>query len=271
VAVLAAGLVVGLHGHGGGGTSNPTARIAAKSANPPAGGDVWTMYGLGNLANAQIKGSITGAASGEVARLYAQPFPFSSPAAPVSSPVLLHPSGKAAKAAYSFQVTPSLATRYHVEVFKSSAAASALTSSSTTTVYVTVGYTEVSKGKPCGRPVCHKTITGDVFVPASALNTEVSKKVFLYFGINLNSGKTVPPQPTTLVLGAGDAQATTKPISASEYEQIVTLTFTIGPKDQYDYIWNACTQDTEAQDGLGLPGHHGCGDPTVPNPAGYIG
>jgi hypothetical protein len=267
---LVAGLLVGMGGAHG--TSKPTGvHIAARSGNAPAGGDVWTQYGLANLSHAEIHGDITGAANGEVARLYAQPFPFSGAAVPGSS-VTLHPSGTAATAAYSFQVTPNLATRYHVEVFQSSKATSVLASSPAMTVYVTLGSTEVSTGKPCGRPVCHKTITSDVFVPASALNTELSKKVFLYFAINLNAaGTAIPPKPTTVVLGAADGRATTKAVSATEYQQIVTFTFTIGKKDQYDYVWNACTQDTEAQDGIGLPGHHGCGDSSIPYPGGYVG
>jgi hypothetical protein len=38
------------------------------------------------------------------------------------------------------------------------------------------------------------------------------------------------------------------------------------------YVWEICTKDTEARDGLGLPGHHHCGDRSVRYSAqGYIG
>jgi hypothetical protein len=35
--------------------------------------------------------------------------------------------------------------------------------------------------------------------------------------------------------------------------------------------WLACSQDTEAQDGLGLPGSHGCGAERVANGNEYLG
>ena len=50
--------------------------IAASSALPPAGGDVYVRYRGGKQASARISGQVTGAESGEVARLYAQPFPY---------------------------------------------------------------------------------------------------------------------------------------------------------------------------------------------------
>ena len=39
------------------------------------------------------------------------------------------------------------------------------------------------------------------------------------------------------------------------------------------YDWQAltCSKDTEAADGIGLPGHHGCGDKTVPLQYSYLG
>jgi hypothetical protein len=42
--------------------------------------------------------------------------------------------------------------------------------------------------------------------------------------------------------------------------------FAIGP-DRYSFRFAACTPDTEAQDGLGLPGRHGCGAKTLTGPA----
>ena len=35
----------------------------------------------------------------------------------------------------------------------------------------------------------------------------------------------------------------------------------------YHYNWVTCSKDTEPVDGYGLPGHHHCGDRTIPYPA----
>ena len=42
------------------------------------------------------------------------------------------------------------------------------------------------------------------------------------------------------------------------YAVTIKFTFRIGNRG-YFYEFNACQPDTEAKDGLNLPGHHGCG------------
>lgn len=269
VAGLVAGFLVVLRG--GGGIPRPAAtKIAASSGTSPQAGDVWTVYGLGNLAGASIHGSIRGALSGEVARLYAQPFPFTAAPVRVGPAVRLHPGGKANAAGYSFRATPGLATRYHVEVFQDSSATTPLASTATRTVYVASGFSPTSKVVPCRRPVCQQTISGDVLVPASAMSTEISKPVQAYFGLSLARSGT-PAQPATLELGGGNPTVRTKLLSATEYQIAVTFHFSIGKTGGYSWDWNACTKDTEAQDGIGLPGSHGCGDKTIPDRVSYIG
>ena len=41
--------------------------------------------------------------------------------------------------------------------------------------------------------------------------------------------------------------------------------------DAYAWNWNTCSKDTEAEDGIGLPGNHGCGSKSVPASAVYLG
>jgi hypothetical protein len=109
-------------------------------------------------------------------------------------------------------------------------------------------------------------------VPPSALQTEMSKPEYLYFGINLG-GISLPPVPHWLVLGAGNGHVTaSRRISAGELSYTVTLSFQIG-NDSYDLLWRTCTKATEAADGIGLPGHHGCGDERIPQSEsyGYVG
>jgi hypothetical protein len=231
---------------------------------------VWTIYSRGSLARAQIRGDIKDAVSGEEAWLYAQPFPFKSAPARVGSPALLQPGGTAGTASYSFSVTPSLATRYHVEVFENKTAKIALASTATTTVYVSAGFSPTSSIAPCSRPVCQEAISGDVVVPASAMDTEIAKQVYVYFAVNVvKSGSA--PKPTALQLYGGGATVKVKLVSATTFQITVGFRFTIGSTDNYNWDWDVCTKDSEAEDGIGLPGSHGCGENTIPNQVNYIG
>jgi serine/threonine protein kinase len=240
--------------------------VTTTSGRPPVTGDVYVEYHGGKDASAQLSGQITSPADGEVARLYAQQFPFASPAVPAGS-VTLHPAGTTAS--YAFQVTPTLATRYQVELFRDSTATTPLASSATSTIYVVPGGTD-SEVHNCNRPVCHATFTWTFTVPPTALNTEISKQVYAYFAVNL-SPSAEPEPPALLQLGAGDPLLTAaQRISADEYQQSVTFTIQAG-NDAWHAAFNTCTKDTEAEDGIGLPGHHGCGDAQVPYPGGYLG
>jgi Protein kinase domain len=251
-------------------TSGPipeVSAIAVKSAFAPVTGDVYVVYQGGSQASARLSGAIDNAASGEVAQLYAQPFPFRRAPAPMGSPVILHSAGAAVR--YGFKVTPSLATRYRVELFQSSAATRPLSVSAPATVYVTtvaVG----GNGRVCARPLCRETLPMHVFVPASAMATEVGKRWYPYFNLSLAPGKE-PASPKVLLLGVGDPRVTrSRRVSATEFALTITFTFRIG-NDAYYWNWNTCSADTEATDGIGLPGHHGCGSKSVLASAAYLG
>jgi len=51
---------------------------------------------------------------------------------------------------------------------------------------------------------------------------------------------------------------------------IITFSYTTDG-DHAVAVWGVCVKDTLAIDGLGLPGHHGCGDNSVPYPSSYVG
>jgi hypothetical protein len=231
---------------------------------------VWTVYEAPGRSAARVYGEVRDVASGETARLYAQPFPFSRAPAPVGPLVALHPAGQAKVAGYSFQVTPDLATRYRVEVFPGRPATTALTSSAITTIYVAGGWRGLQNPVPCGRPVCHETLVGEVLLPPSALSTEMAKPVRPYFGLTLVKSASAP-FPTTLQLGGGGVHVTVKQVSAGAYEETLTFTFAVGKTGGYSWLWNACVQDTVTEDGMGLPGHHLCGDQTIPTKYSYLG
>ena len=242
--------------------------ISADSGFAQVSGYTYVDYNSGKDGNAQIHGQVTGALNGEVAALYAQPFPYKSAPAQAGT-VILHPAGKTAQ--YSFQVTPVVATRYKVELFRSSTATKPLATSPASTIYVTIAGRVVSQNAPttCGT-VCHNKIQIRVSVPASAMSTEAAKKVFTYFAANIGPHKN-PATPKTLTLGAGSPQVSVKRTSATEYTVTVTFSYRIPTGKWARWDWNTCQQDTVAVDGIGLPGRHGCGNATIPDPAGYLG
>jgi len=259
--IIAAVTLSGTRGH-----KTASFAISAKSDFAPLHGDVFVVYHGGKDASARLRGVIKGVTSGEVAQLRAQPFPYSHVPVPVGS-VILHRQGTAAP--FAFTVTPSVATRYTVELLSSSTATKLVASSATRTIYVTLtGSTE--NAQTCGRPVCHQTFHMHVSVPASALETEISKAWLPYFAVKLGPGKE-PSPPKMLVLGAGNPNVSaSQRVSASEFDLVITFSFRIG-NNAFNWNWNTCLKDTEAVDGIGLPGHHSCGAPQVLASATYLG
>jgi hypothetical protein len=242
--------------------------ITARSGLAPQSGDVWVMYGDGGAGQAQVYGEVKGARRGYVARLYAQPFPFTAKPAVVAS-VTLHPAHKLAP--YAFKVTPVLATRYYVSVFASRKSKRLLGSSPTAAVYVATTMTHTT-ARACSRPTCHETFTLKVRVPPSALGTELAKRWYTYFGLTLSKSATLPKGPAMLQLGAGSPKiGTPRRVSADEYGVTVTFSFPIGKKGANTWFWAACAPDSETVDGIGLPGAHGCGAKAIPAVHSYLG
>jgi Protein kinase domain len=240
--------------------------LTSVSAAHTQNGDVFVYYQDAAAASAQISGQVTRAASGEVARLYAQQFPFTSAAAPVGSAAL---SG--ATAQYSFTVTPTLATRYTVKVFRSGTATTPLATSATSTVYVSI-YEPGDNTYTCTGSACQSKEVVDVYVPASALSTQMSEHIDTYFAIAY-APSVEPATPATLQLGAGDPTVSTpQEISSDEYQFTLTFSFSSNSEAWRD-AYRHCTPSAESEDGVGLPGSgaNGCGGALLPQDAGYIG
>ena len=242
----------------------PAVTIAATAKLKPVTGDVFVVYRAGAYSTAKIHGTITGAAAGEVARLYAQPFPYKKPAVPAGAVTV-----KAATTPYSFTVTPALATHYAVRLFASSTSTAPLAVSRVQSVYLTNAQT-YSSFQSCKRPVCHETFRVYTYVPSSALSFEMSKHVYPYFGLSLSRSGT-PAPPKWLVLDGGHAAVTkARRISADEFVNTFSYTFTIG-NDGYYWIPGSCTKDAVTRDGVGLPGRHSCGAGRISTSAVYVG
>jgi hypothetical protein len=166
-------------------------------------------------------------------------------------------------------VTPTLATHYKVELFRGGTATTPLASSPFTTVYVAIAAVTPSS-QTCTRPVCTETLTSHVFVPPSALKTEMAKRWYTYFKLVL-APVLEPAPPTVLLLGAGNPHVGPSVQTApNEFQFVVTFSFRIG-SDAYYWRWTKCSKDTEAQDGIGLPGSHGCGAASVATSQLYQG
>ncbi len=243
----------------------PAVTIAAAAMLPPVTGYVSVIFHAGSYAHAKIHGSICGAAAGDVAVLYAQQFPYKKSAVRLGSVTL-----KAAQTLYSFTVTPILATKYVVRLFASGTATAPVATSPVQNLYVQGEQLLTTNPQHCGRPVCHETFPVYTFVPASTFRLEIGKHVYPYFAVNLGGSK-IPPPPRWLYVNAGHAKVTAaRRISASEFKYTITYSFTIGNHSYY-WDWAFCTRDTEAKDGLGLPGHHSCGASRIPAAFDYLG
>jgi hypothetical protein len=242
----------------------PTISITATTKFKPVTGDTFVVYHISTYNSGQLHGTISNGASGEVAALYAQSFPFKKPAVRLASITL-----KAATTAYSFTVTPSLATKYNVRLFATATAASPVVTSPVPILYVATDQAPSAPQK-CARPVCHETFQIDTYVPASALSVEMRKYAYPYFGINLGS-TSVPPAPAWLYRNAANGKITgSRRISAGEFENTMTFSFTIGTHS-FNWLPSFCTKDAVTTDGLGLPGSHGCGASRISSSAAYVG
>jgi hypothetical protein len=244
--------------------SPPVVDIAASAVTPPVNGDVMVSYRDGKYAHATVSGTISRPAGGEVAKLTAQKYPFSAPPTVIASTKI---TGRSRR--LSFDVTPSLATRYQIEVFPSSSATVPLSRSRVQTVYVALGVSGGLTKNYCRRPNCFWTIRIKLQAPPAAIELESSKHLYFYFGLNLSDGAT-PPTPTTLRLQQDIKVSAPTILSSQESEQILHFAFKIG-KHSYSWVFADCIRDTEHIDGIGLPGHHGCGNATIPASPIYLG
>jgi hypothetical protein len=246
--------------------------ISATTKFAPIGSYVYVGFQDGAYATARISGLLTRLIPGQVAVLYAQPFPFRQAPAPVGTIVLPQDD---APDGFAFTVRPSVATRYTVKVFADSTEKQLTGRSQATTVYVSVIFTQTYKNK-CSTntsvPVCHTYYHYRIQAPAQALQVELSKQLYAYFGIRL-SPTTQPPAPKVLTLGAGDVRVgTPRQISATEFT--VDITYTVRTSEGATWDANVCLKDTEQADGVGLPGSHGCGARRIPKSVflhGYLG
>jgi hypothetical protein len=246
----------------------PVVSISAKSPLPVISHDVFVVYeaakGFGTVT---ISGSVSESTVGQVAALYAQPFPYSK-AATAAAGQTQTLATSTTPTAYSFTASPTIATRYTVEVLPSSTVSTPVVGQSApTTVYVVTDQT--GKSSKCGRPVCHLTLRIYTHLPHSAYRTEAKQKWYFYFAVNRSSTH-IPPFPKWIYLERRARISAAKRVSPTEFERTITWSFRVG-NDAYAYDLNFCSKGLESKDGINLPGTHGCGAKKVRSNTRYLG
>lgn len=216
------------------------------------------------LDTAIISGDITGAASGDVATLLAKPFghkPFTA----TGDTITLRPSGST-PLAYTFNVTPTLATSYEVQVTGPAGKAS----SAPVTVYVTEWPGAAPWSTKCARADCTFSFEFYEELPPSAYKTEAMKPWYFYF--DLDPKLSAKSFPEYLYLDKSATVSRVHKFSSDQFYVVVKWSYKTSLKKPARYgLALLCTQETESKDGLGLPGHHGCGAGRVRTTAPYIG
>jgi hypothetical protein len=223
------------------------------------GGNPVVVYRAATAAYtvATISGDITGATTGNVVKLYARPFPYKHLAISVATGTF--------GATYSFKVKPTIATRYYAVL-----EGSTTFTSPTTTVYLSSGARVTTKRDCASGPVCRPQYRLYVFLPASLIKPYVSKHWYTYLGVSRSVTSKYPPWPKWLYLDKHATVSRPRRVAANEYERTVGLSFWVG-NDSVRWRFLVCAKDSEARDGVGLPGHHGCGIHRVSASVAYLG
>ncbi len=243
----------------------PTITIQAKNPEVPnVTGDTLVIFGFKGVQDAVISGTVTGAASGDVVTLLAEPFKAKHFTA-TGKPVTLTSSTQS----YSFTVRPTLATRYEAQVTTGSTVD---VTSATKTVYVGLGSVFPKNGThtKCTPTLCTETITTHTFVPAAAYRVESAKHWYLYLGVNRSRGTPSTRPPKFLILSKVSTASKARKVNAQDFQVVFTFRVAVEGKN-IRWFPLACTKDDEPKDGIGLPGRHGCGDSKVPSNAIYLG
>jgi hypothetical protein len=160
---------------------------------------------------------------------------------------------------YRIKVRPSHATRYRVSINGTPA------TSPTVTVYVTArdqgscNLCTASNGAGT-----HTLIVGDVYqFPPGA----IAAKGPAYFYYGQRAGSQALPATIRLV--------ETVPLRRIKHNRLQdTVQYVVHfPATAFHFTFVTCYKDAEALDGVGLPGHHHCGDPTLTRAqySGYLG
>jgi hypothetical protein len=237
--------------------------IATKSRLSKVSGHTLVVFRGKGTGSATVSGKITGATAGDTATLLAKSF----------GQTKYHQVGKktlaAGGAAYTFRVSPKLATAYQV-VVTAPGSTTWLGHSRASYVYVE-GLGRVTGKQACTtRPVCRIKLRLFVTIPPATYRRESAKHWFLYSRLRLAASHK-PPAPKFLRLDHSATASKAQRRHAFQFAVTLRFRFRIGKHDAYRWRVNFCTRDSEKADGLGLPGRHGCGDKVIKASKFYLG
>jgi hypothetical protein len=248
------------------GAAAVTITIGTRSALPKVTGRTLVAYrGPARSTVATVSGTVSGSRQGDQATLLYEPF--GARAYARGGSVTLS-GGRNAR--YSFRVRPEVATNYRIQV--TGTGLGTVPDSAVRTVFVEA-LGAITGKRACSRParpVCHITLRLWVSVPVSTYRTEAAKHWYLYAGLRLARSHR-PPAPRTLTLSR--PATASRPQRKHLYEFVITLRyqFRVGRHDGFTWRVNFCTRDSETTDGLGLPGHHRCGNKRISVRTPYLG
>lgn len=247
--------------------------ISATSPNYPGAshgkvdGDALVVYGTKpsvyhwkkNWSIATISGTVSGATAGDVATLFAAPFGADSFTSTGQTSTLAATGSDN----YSFTVKPALATRYEVQV---ATGATLDSTSAAQTVYSSLAPIPYKLKTRCSGGHCKITGKLRVLVPSGALTTESHKRWFFYFEVVYPKFSKYFPLDR-----AASASKATK-LNPGEFQISITIPFSSHLRNPAPYaVFTQCTKDEVTKDGIGLPGHHGCGAAKINIYAPYLG
>jgi hypothetical protein len=250
----------------------PTVTISAQSAFHPITHDVFVVYKDTHKGThlrydqVAISGSVSQSTAGQVAALFAQPFPYKAKPEMVAGQSVTLPTSTA-PVSYKFKTTPTIATKYTVEVLPSSTTSSPVVATSPATPVYVVTF-QTARLSTCSRPVCHETLTVYTHLPNSAYKSESTKKSYFYFGLRLSKTGT-PSYPRWLYLKKASISKARR-VSSTEFKSTIKWSFRVG-NDGYAFAINFCSKNSESNDGINLPGSHSCGVKKIRSNISYLG
>jgi hypothetical protein len=236
--------------------------IGVKTHMAPVTGYSLVAYRYGKYATAAISGTVSGAASGDVTTLLAEPFGTKA-FSPVGAPITITQPSQG----YSFSVSPSLATKYEAQV----TTGQTVDGTSPIKIIYVMLYGAASGPAKCSATECVMRWKSYTAVPASAYKAETAKRDYLYLGVRRSNGRVSSVPPRYLTLSPISTATRPRRISSTRYEQVLTFRIPLDGKKNATWWPASCTKNTESEDGIGLPGHHDCGDRRVRWSQWYLG
>jgi len=100
----------------------------------------------------------------------------------------------------------------------------------------------------------------------------MAKRKYLYLAFDLGPLGSFPPPLTSLPLATDGTITKLQRIADNAYEISISFTYNVGnvPLGSANVGFGFCTEQTEAADGIGLPGPSACGASSIPVGAYYL-